>query len=147
MDLRKSFEPVPTSLLMTTKRNYRRGYRSNRLPHLQIYCPRIAHCRNPGRIGCSALSSLVRACWWCWPLWHCFIRTTITPVEPKNGLWREDSWCRRVRQLPHRGTKDINTYRTRSFSCRTLYLIVSVSHLGEKIARRNFPIQSICDIV
>lgn len=130
MGLRKSFEPAPISSLVTTKRHYHQGYRSSRplVPHLQTDCRRTrARCRRLGHIGYSALSSLVRACWWCWPLWHCFTRTTITPAEPKNGSWREDSWCRRVRRLPRQGTKDIITYRTRSFSCRTLYLIVSIA--------------------
>lgn len=125
MGLRKSFELVPILPSVITKRHYRRGCRSNQ-PVPQTDChPTRARYRNPRRIGCSALSSLVRACWWCWPLWHCFTHTTITPVEPKNGLWREDSWCRRVRRLPRRGTKGIITYRTRSFSCR-LYLFISI---------------------
>lgn len=128
MGLRKNFEPAPTSSSVTTKQHHRQGYRSSRapVPHPQTDYRRTG-CRSPGRIGCSALSSLVRAYWWCWPLWHCFIRTTITPVEPKSGLWREDSWRRRVRRLPRRGIKGIFTYRTRSFSCRTLYLIVSIA--------------------
>jgi len=146
--LKRNFELALISSLVTTRRHYHRGCRSSRPPvsHLQTDCRRIgARCRNPDHIGCSALSSLVRACWWCWPLWHCFTRTTITPVEPKSGLWRGDSWCKRVRRLLHRGTKGIITYRTRSFSCRTLYLIVNIASWRK--CRRDFPIQSICDIV
>lgn len=129
MGLRKNSVLVPTSSSVITKRHYRRDYRSSRPAlHPQTDCRQTrARCRNPGHIGCSALSSLVRACWWCWPLWHCFTRTTITPVEPKSGLWRGDSWRRRVRQLLHRGIKGNITYRTRSFSCRTLYLTISVA--------------------
>lgn len=134
MGLRKNFDPVPISPSTITRRHHRRNCRNNplQLPCLllRVYRQRIrVRCQNrPDHIGCSVLSSLVRACWWCWPLWHCFTHIIITPAEPKNGLWQEDSWCRKVHQLPHQGTKNIITYR--SCSCRTLWLIVSIALLA-----------------
>lgn len=156
MGLRRNFEPVLISSLVITRRRYHQGRRL--VPHPQTNCRRTrVRCRDPDHIGCSVLSSLVRACWWCWLLWRCFTRTTITLVEPKSGSWRGDSWCRRVRQLLHRGINDIIMYQTRSLSCRTVlncqyrtleknmmevysFTMEIYFHHGEKVARRDFPI-------
>lgn len=89
--------------------------------------------RDPGHVGCSVLLLLVHVYWWCWPLWHCFTRITITLAEPKNGLWRGDFWYRKIRQLLHRGIKNITIYQIHIYNCRILYFIVNVAFVKKKI--------------
>lgn len=79
-------------------------------------------CQNQvGHIGYSVSLSLVRACWLCWRLWHCFTRIIITLAEPKSGLWRGGCWHLKVHLSLHRGIK--NTTRSMHHcSCRRIFV-------------------------